>query len=131
MCLLSYGQRSGLLAVGRPAEISRWIQCARKPQMAIEKRETYGARWWAWWKKLNPEWREMGDTNSYPVASGSGDWSKVMKCGPNGFLSVLASMPLLRDAESQESWTAALIDVGWVVHQCLTTARSNTCVYLH
>ena len=82
--------------------------------MAQEDSESFAPSWWKWWDGLNPEWRPRKDGR--PVQGGTGDWSSMLKPGPNGFLTIIGSLAALR-AVSIDGWRAALSDVEWVLER--------------
>lgn len=51
------------------------------------------------------------------MAGGEGDWSSLMRSGPNGFVNVLMSLVGLMDVSALPSWREALADVSWVLRE--------------
>ncbi len=57
------------------------------------------------------------------MIGGTGDWSSLFKSGPNGFLTIFASLVGLRHAVNDEEWDAALKDIEWVISQVCQAKR--------
>lgn len=83
------------------------------------------SQWYAWWKRINPEWREpAGDVLAM---RGEGDWSKMFIPGVNGFVNVLGSLLGVRDTERNDAkWASVVRDVRWTVGQVLAARRCAT-----
>ena len=73
---------------------------------------------------MNPQWRERDDSG-WPVVGGEGDWSELIRSGPNGFLTVLMSLIGLQDVADIEFWLKAVGDVAWVLEQLKTAAAQG------
>lgn len=53
--------------------------------------------------------------------SGTGEWGALRKSGPNGFLTVIASLVTLEQVTDGNTWREALEDVKWVLEQVVAT----------
>ncbi|KAJ7062980.1 hypothetical protein B0H15DRAFT_794756, partial [Mycena belliarum] len=95
----------------------------------------FGESWWAWWRALQPKWRNIGSGTIWPqqfgrrLATGDGAWTPLRHPGPNGvFLVILglfwwghalaknrdASMPWGK-GKGEVGWTTGVSDVTWMV----------------
>jgi hypothetical protein len=111
----------------RPTEVEWWIGRARKSQPAIKNIPKFEKSFWAWWKALQPRWRDVGNipgvlTNAH--RRGEGSWTELDKPGQNGFLTVISLLSwwgqALRDGNlGMVEWLAAADDVDWVLTQML------------
>ena len=112
----------------RPSEVEWWIARARKVQPTIKSLPKFEIGFWAWWKNLQPKWREVGDvegmlTSTHRVRDGN--WMELEKPGQNGFLTVVSLLCwwglALRDQRDvgDAQWQAAVDDVDWVLAQML------------
>ena len=120
-------QRSGLPTTSRPAEIALWIQNARKAPINVDNAAAFARKWWQWWDAMNPPWRTRVDGR--PQRGGSGEWDCLLKSGPNGFLSVLASLVALQEAADISSWQEAMQDVSWVLQEVVLAATADPTRY--
>ncbi|KAJ7432261.1 hypothetical protein B0H11DRAFT_1760775, partial [Mycena galericulata] len=83
----------------------------------------YQKQWWAWWDSLQPEWRERDSDGRWSINGNWGPsnaWDPLEAPGPNGCLSVVASLcfwgrSLASRPETREGWEAAVQDVAWML----------------
>ena len=120
------GPHAGFKKQRRPDEVDWWVGRARMKSPEIKDVSSFGARWWAWWKLLQPSWREVADVEGHlgPVnrkqTVGKDGWSVMDKHGQNAFLTVLATLVwwesgLPGNGQDNASWLAAVEDVSWVM----------------
>jgi len=102
----------------------------------IDDIDEFAKSFWAWWKGLQPGWRDVGQTPGILTSihqQGDGSWSVLNKPGKNGFLTVLSTLSwwgqALRVGEAGEpemvEWLAAVSDVDWVLAQMLNVLRKE------
>ncbi|KAF7789196.1 hypothetical protein EIP86_000134 [Pleurotus ostreatoroseus] len=115
--------KPGLPTTHRPADITLWIQNARKYRIVSKNKDAYPSQWWKWWIAINPSWRLV--EGGKPLSGGTGDWSSLFKSGRNGFLTILASLVGLRNAADETEWLTALVDVNWVLGEVLNAQRTT------
>ena len=96
--------------------------------MVQVQRAKYTDEWLSWWAGMNPGWRER-DEDGWPIIGGTGDWSELIRSGPNGFLSVLMSLIGLQDVAEKPFWLKAVGDVTWVLEQLKTAAAQGYIFY--
>jgi hypothetical protein len=121
------GAMHALSSDKRPTEVEWWIGRARKLQPAIKNIPKFETSFWAWWKALQPRWREVGDVPgvlTHAHRQGDGDWSELDKPGQNGFLTVISLLSwwgqaLRGGSLGMVEWQAAADDVNWVLTQML------------
>ena len=113
-------QRYKNLKVERPDGLAEWIKRARAPSYkpSIQDTTQYGNKWHEWWYAIQPASRQGQKTRAL-LRKGRHDLSKVVLCGPNGFLNVVMSLFWWRKAMAQDSdvrgWNDAVADVTWVL----------------
>jgi hypothetical protein len=125
------GTNRALGSRGRPSEVDWWIGRARKRMPTIKDPTALARSFWAWWKGLQPSWREASDVSG-PLTSAhrviNGDWAVLDRPGQNGFLSVLAVLSwwgraVVVDEGSavllSHEWREACADVQWVMQSML------------
>ncbi len=110
---------------GRPAVIATWIQNARnRDPKKLGPVLAFAATWWAWWRSLQPEWRELTGVGPFKgdseVVGSSWPELDIPKSGVNGMYSVIASLAwwggaVGDDPELRAEWALAIADVTWVV----------------
>ena len=85
----------------------------------------YGAEWWAWWKALQPNWREVG-TDGRPLQRGEGEWDVLGTPGKSGFLLVLLSLMwwCITPGAAETDCKAAVDDVLWVLTAVLVAEQA-------
>jgi hypothetical protein len=121
------GAMHALSSDKRPTEVEWWIGRARKLQPAIKNIPKFETSFWAWWKALQPRWREVRDVPgvlTHAHRQGDGDWSELDKPGQNGFLTVISLLSwwgqaLRGGSLGMVEWQAAADDVNWVLTQML------------
>ncbi|KAJ7168774.1 hypothetical protein C8R46DRAFT_897828, partial [Mycena filopes] len=118
----------------RPLEVTTWINAGRGTRSknvydaGIRDVGDYGTRWRAWWDSLQPEWRKKdkhGARKVYSEYDEGMDWDTLASRGPNGTLSVVASLYFWGSAcegaavastpEDKQLWEAAVHDVTWML----------------
>ncbi|KAJ7484892.1 hypothetical protein B0H11DRAFT_1648010, partial [Mycena galericulata] len=114
-----------LSAKGRPEQVTKWIAAARgrkAPAPAVTNVAAYAKGWWIWWDSLQPEWRTRDPDGMWKIHElYDGDWDdKLLHWGPNGTLSVVASLyfwgcAVIEAPESQDEWELAVNDVAWIL----------------
>ncbi|KAJ7084773.1 hypothetical protein B0H15DRAFT_783613 [Mycena belliarum] len=110
---------------GRPAQVSYWTSRARrgKPKPEIVEAKAFADKWWAWYGKMNPEWRveTTAGPGHFERGRSDGGWDVLAYTGPNGMLNVLICLRWWRDAidtvEDQAAWNDAVEDVAWVLEE--------------
>ncbi|KAJ7802506.1 hypothetical protein B0H14DRAFT_2385399 [Mycena olivaceomarginata] len=124
------GKPKGLKGTApRPHQVTDWIRDGRgrgQSMRAIPDISEYQKIWWAWWAGLQPEWRKVGD-----VDSSGGEWGSLAAPGPNGMLSVVASIywwgcaeKALGQVTRSEEWGKAAADTIIVLRGLQNTPRS-------
>ncbi len=89
----------------------------------ISKPNVYAAQWQRWWKAINPDW-------CYPIKGNqlarkeSGDWECLQVGGPNGTVSIVASLWFWRErtpdtSPALQSWQNAVKDVSYALQEAL------------
>ncbi|KAF6750103.1 hypothetical protein DFP72DRAFT_852072 [Ephemerocybe angulata] len=114
-----------LSTASRPEEVQKWIQVKRDKKHIFPSVNSaaYGPRWMAWWRRLQPSWRLIGDnTNSIPtsrVLVDDADWSCLEKGGTAGLWTVVVSLSWWLRALSggEDVFWLAVDDVSWVLSQ--------------
>jgi hypothetical protein len=95
---------------------------------AINDLDEYAIRWQAWWDSLQPAWcgRQGEQWKIYEEYDSNWDWGTLASMGPNGGLSIVASLYFWGaarkerglangwEALNQAKWHAAVQDVIWV-----------------
>ncbi|KAJ7917019.1 hypothetical protein B0H13DRAFT_1870706 [Mycena leptocephala] len=116
-----------LLTTNRPSQLSSWIRGGRGTRMkfppAINNTETYAKQWAAWWGAMQPAWRERGEDGHWKVGGAWGAanaWDPLEAPGPNGCLSLVASLYFWGLYKSQPPhvlllWERAVQDVTWML----------------
>ncbi|KAJ7766819.1 hypothetical protein B0H16DRAFT_1791296, partial [Mycena metata] len=97
----------------------------------------YGNKWWEWWAKLQPDWRQpaVGKARrflrtSYPPMTPE-MWAKLRLLGPNGMLGVVATLYWWGkkvkegggEQEDLECWVEAVTDAKWMVNGLLAAEK--------
>ena len=124
------GPQAGFKKQGRPDEVDWWVGRARMRSPEIKNVSSFEAKWWTWWKLLQPGWRGVTDVEG-PLgpahrnqATGEDGWSVMDKHGQNAFLTVLATLVwwesgLSGNGQDDSSWLSAVEDVSWVMSQVM------------
>ncbi|KAJ7732893.1 hypothetical protein B0H16DRAFT_1328501 [Mycena metata] len=112
----------------RPTEVTQWIRGGRDRTKKVPKIGNlvkYVKVWQTWWNSLQPEWRRRdGEGNLMAggeVGYGAADaWGVLDTGGPNGWLSVVASLYFWgvcsgQSVEMKGRWDAAVQDVMWML----------------
>ncbi|KAJ7431202.1 hypothetical protein B0H11DRAFT_2262225 [Mycena galericulata] len=119
--------RGMLPAAKRPQQVYAWIKGGRGKKMkfppSIGNLAHYQRDWWVWWDSLQPEWRERDDDGRWSINGNWGPsdaWDPLEAPGPNGCLSVVASLyfwgiALAGRPETRAGWEAAVQDVAWML----------------
>ncbi|KAJ7441804.1 hypothetical protein B0H11DRAFT_1932730 [Mycena galericulata] len=119
--------RGMLPAAKRPQQVYAWIKGGRGKKMkfppSIGNLAHYQRDWWVWWDSLQPEWRERDDDGRWSINGNWGpsdSWDPLEAPGPNGCLSVVASLyfwgiALAGRPETRVDWEAAVQDVAWML----------------
>lgn len=108
----------------RPDDLDTWASQGRsiryKPQASYKE---LSVGWWAWWKAMQPRWRDTSDLAS--SQSSSEGLVDLLVTGQSGFLEIMVVLGwwgIMVEALSSESrtearadWQAALGDVGFVL----------------
>ncbi|KAK0496499.1 hypothetical protein EDD18DRAFT_1353272 [Armillaria luteobubalina] len=92
--------KSDVLALTlRPDWLSHWIQCGQKavPHCQLKDLTMMNEEWWAFWKSLQPAWRDIHGVKGPLSAScrGSavrGEWGEMSKHGVNGVITTVAGL---------------------------------------
>ena len=127
------GPHAGFKKTSRPSQVDWWVGRGRSKTPLIEDVASFGSSWWAWWKALQPSWRNVAgvdgrlDSSHRTGLAGDEGWSTMDKHGQNAFLTVLATLVwwnsgLLDKGEegiNDPDWTAAVADVEWAISQVL------------
>ena len=124
------GPQAGFKKQGRPDEVDWWVGRARMRSPEIKNVSSFEAKWWTWWKLLQPGWHGVTDVEG-PLgpthrnqATGEDGWSVMDKHGQNAFLTVLAMLVwwesgLSGNGQDDSSWLSAVEDVSWVMSQVM------------
>ncbi|KAJ7733215.1 hypothetical protein DFH07DRAFT_702051, partial [Mycena maculata] len=135
----------GLATLNRPPQLSAWITAGRGSRggggvmangigPAIPSVVVFDMRWWQWWGSLQPPWR-LSDSrrprerylrDMYPASPGAQGGQSLRHPGPNGALSLIATLywwgvKLGKEGgqEERESWVEAVTDVKWMLRGLL------------
>ncbi|KAJ7144737.1 hypothetical protein C8R43DRAFT_891142 [Mycena crocata] len=107
----------------RPSEIKDWVKGGRKCVGKLGVNGSFAARWWAWWRELQPEARQWnGGGLSCPAGL---KWGRMLTlCGPNGYMQVMLALMwwgnAVDGAEDDESdWMGAVADVDFALGEML------------
>ena len=84
--------------------------------------QTFTERWRKWWDVCNPEWRVRNNVGTLEKG-GEGDWSSMVKPGPNGFVLVIGALVGLLSAAERDVWVHDMLDVHWVLQEVLISQR--------
>ncbi|KZP24364.1 hypothetical protein FIBSPDRAFT_664539, partial [Athelia psychrophila] len=77
----------------RPAEVAVWMRAHRKwVDMEITNIDLFEARWWAWWKALQPPERADSTSSMMPVPTNDMNWESLQKPGVNGLLLIVVAL---------------------------------------
>lgn len=98
-------------------EIFNWQKNARKGRVIVLNKDLFAKSFIAWWKVINPPWREV-DGNYFKPTDG-GNWSTMFIPGKNGFLNVIGGLVGLRDCIEESEWEKAVRDVRWTIERTL------------
>ncbi|KAJ7615783.1 hypothetical protein DFH06DRAFT_1013222, partial [Mycena polygramma] len=106
----------------RPVQIQKWIGGGRTRTQkvpTIANVDTYAAEWYRWWDFMQPEWRRRGSDGAWMVG-GTHQWGFLDRPGPNGCLSIVASLYFWGVCENQSTaqragWQQAVEDVAWML----------------
>ncbi|KAJ6518051.1 hypothetical protein C8R47DRAFT_960291 [Mycena vitilis] len=114
----------------RPSQVGDWINRARsrmKTTPAIPSLTKYAEQWAAWWDAMQPKWRRRGTDGKWRSGGdekygGSEEWGMLDRPGPNGCLSVVASLYFWGVCENQSAamkaqWREAVEDVSWILEE--------------
>ncbi|KAJ3710080.1 hypothetical protein C8R42DRAFT_541739, partial [Lentinula raphanica] len=115
----------GLPTTSRPVAVGNWIKSYRIERTenipkGVGKAEAFGSETLAWWRSINPSWREHSLDGTFYRAKGvEGEWEGLQVQGPNGFLSVLGCMLWWHQRCGEERiiddrWFVLKEDVDWV-----------------
>ncbi|KAK7037209.1 hypothetical protein VNI00_011200 [Paramarasmius palmivorus] len=109
-------------SVSRPEIYKKWFKDARTAVVPepFPPLEDFRAELWAWWREINPEWRErIGD--HYMSRSGDGDWTMLRCPGQNGLLLLTVGLRWWYLKESiqggSKEWNEFAEDVLWVLEK--------------
>ncbi|KAJ7038823.1 hypothetical protein C8F04DRAFT_950883 [Mycena alexandri] len=116
-----------LPAENRPKPVSEWIKRGRdrtKKIPPIANVAKYAKQWQAWWNLLQPAWRRRDHDGNLMTGGearyGASDaWGVLDVQGPNGWLSVVASLYFWgvcdQTDELKATWEYAVQDVMWMM----------------
>ncbi|KAJ8463231.1 hypothetical protein ONZ45_g17656 [Pleurotus djamor] len=146
---LGSGTAHSLPSDHRPEEVRWWVKCGRNREVTITDINVFCSEWWAWWKGMQPVWRNVAESDeqvtathrvhSKNVSEHPDAWTELDKPGQNGFLSIVASLGWwaveVHSANRNRlcwtlvvpqgtEWTSAVYDVIWVM-QRLHASRKN------
>ncbi|KAK0436993.1 hypothetical protein EV421DRAFT_1739211 [Armillaria borealis] len=115
----------------RPAEVGDWLKRGRNveyvPELGRKDVKVLGESWWAWWKALQPEWRDISGVEGCLEGdhqTGNSDWDCLWHLGANGLMTVLIGLKwwgLLitkhygMGSMRMRNWEAAVEDILWVM----------------
>ncbi|KAK7016888.1 hypothetical protein R3P38DRAFT_3202187 [Favolaschia claudopus] len=130
------GVAKGLRTMNRPSQVHAWIQAGRGARgvmsggagPTLSDTRAFGEAWWAWWRGMQPMWRKPNEASTgfardaYP-GGGEEEWKTLRFPGPNGALSLVASLFWWgRRIKSKglsgadlEKWEEAVVDVTWML----------------
>ncbi|KAJ7840364.1 hypothetical protein B0H13DRAFT_1649728 [Mycena leptocephala] len=121
---------------GRPVQVHDWIRSGRartKKIPVITDVERYADAWQGWWDSMQPEWRSRGPDKKWKIGGdtaygGNTEWGVLDRPGPNGCLSVVASLFFWGVCENQsvvmqERWREAVEDVSWILEGLVTSMK--------
>jgi hypothetical protein len=104
-------------------QVSDWIRvgCSRTKKIPV----VLDVEWSAWWDSLQPGWRRHDRDGKWmaggdAVYGGNKEWGFLDRPGPNGCLSVVASLYFWGVCEEQpaaakKQWIKAVEDVAWML----------------
>jgi len=113
--------KKGLPVNHRPPEVATWIKYGRKKTIIVEDIMTFSTRWWQWWSGMQPPWRKKSGARLIGCDQYGDEWATLSISGPNGFLSVVATLRWWGDAlsssdeEFKKDWQEAVKDVVWIM----------------
>ncbi|KAK6967168.1 hypothetical protein R3P38DRAFT_3244642 [Favolaschia claudopus] len=139
------GVSKGLRTTNRPQQVQAWVQAGRGSRgvmgggagPTLSDTQAFGETWWGWWRGMQPVWRKPNDgstgflRDSFPAGGGE-NWMTLRFPGPNGALSLIASLfwwgKRLREkqisGDGLKSWEEAVVDVTWMLRG-LAEAEGN------
>ncbi|KAJ7887728.1 hypothetical protein B0H13DRAFT_1627396, partial [Mycena leptocephala] len=112
---------------GRPVQLHDWIRtgCTRSKKIPVVLDVAkYADEWQGWWDSLQPEWRTKTRNGKWMVGGdasygGNTEWGVLDRPGPNGCLSVVASLYFWgvceQPAAVKERWMDSVQDVSWIL----------------
>jgi hypothetical protein len=125
----------------RLAEFAAWMKDRRRPTTSEDLDDTtFAARWWVWWKYLQPSSRTPLKPGQPLIRSLDIKFvgSSVDQAGPNGVALVLIALAwwwdIARDGNARAvgDWTLAANDVKWVLrHLAGQTHDANASAMAH
>ncbi|KAJ7511244.1 hypothetical protein B0H11DRAFT_2215083 [Mycena galericulata] len=119
--------RGKLPTAFRPAQVYSWIKGGRgkktKAPPCINNVDLYAKQWAEWWDSMQPAWRTRDADGHWSVGGSWGpadQWDPLEAPGPNGCLSVVASLFFWGRAKTQSEelrsqWDRAVQDVVWML----------------
>jgi len=124
-----------LTTESRPEQIAWWFQIGRRSFVrkkfpVIDDPDAYGKQWVEWWKKVQPDWRDVEDWPDQPFDVGEKDWGSLPNGGKDGLFVAMVSLGwwiLAQDPASSLSkfLIDAIEDVTWVVNQLITSLSAT------
>ncbi|KAJ6447330.1 hypothetical protein C8R47DRAFT_999819, partial [Mycena vitilis] len=112
----------------RPDQVQKWIGAGRtrgQKVPAIANVGKYAEEWYGWWDSMQPEWRRRGADGAWMVGGdtaygGNEEWGYLDRPGPNGCLSIVASLYFWGVCDNQSAaqrarWQEAVEDVSWML----------------
>ena len=117
----------------RPDVVRAWFRCGHKyaSPPSIKSLPLYIEAWWAWWRALQPEWRQAaGDTalHSLREADQEEKWECTCIGGPNGMFTVILTVAWWiaeLDGKTEDNSIMALDDVKWVLSEMIKNGAPN------
>ncbi len=125
--LLFIGPQKGLPPTSRPCILSKWVSRGhmRKgnsmPVLTEIKIDDFKTEWSAWWKLMQPDWREESNDGGWERGMYGDDWGSLRVGGPNGWLGVVMCLFWWGTAvgkmenEERAMWAEAVTDARWMI----------------
>lgn len=83
--------------------------------------DDFKTEWSAWWKLMQPDWREESNDSGWEHGMYGDDWGSLRVGSPNGWLGVVACLfwwgTAVGKMENKERamWAEAVTDTRWMI----------------
>jgi hypothetical protein len=123
-----WGKRS-FASEGRPALLTKWVRGGRwrRPAPSVTNIGEFSTVWWQWWVSLQPGWRKFEPGGRPCIGVYGNDWDCLKMPGPNGWLSVVATLfwwgRAIKNEVDEKEYTIALKDVNFMMQGLLENLK--------